>query len=139
MNIVEEYFWQADMAFQSNRLNESCQYICQAIEHLDQPKLTLEQLELLWTVIPKMITHHTRSIERLVHHHQSMPIETDECFDRSVQNYVRRLEEDQADRCWKFIHCFDANLIQEKKDIDHIHLHRLQADLYLQLSYVSRQ
>ncbi|CAF1622761.1 unnamed protein product, partial [Adineta ricciae] len=52
MNIVEEYFWQADMAFQSNRLNESCQYICQAIEHLDQPKLTLEQLELLWTVIP---------------------------------------------------------------------------------------
>ncbi|CAF1131960.1 unnamed protein product [Adineta ricciae] len=123
MNIVEEYFWQADMAFQSNRLNESCQYICQAIEHLDQPKLTLEQLELLWTVIPKVITHHTRSIERLVHHHQSMPIET----------------EDQADRCWKFIHCFDENLIQGKNDIDHIHLHRLQADLYLQLSYVSRQ
>ena len=85
-----------------------------------------------------MIAYHTRSIERLVHHHQSMPIETDECFDRSVQSYVRRLEKDQADRCWKFIHCFDKNLIQEKKDIDHIHLHRLQADLYLQLSYVSR-
>jgi hypothetical protein len=54
MNITEEYFWKANMAFQMNRLNESCQFICQAIEQLDQPHLTLEQLELIWSVIPSM-------------------------------------------------------------------------------------
>jgi hypothetical protein len=52
MNIVEEYFWKARMAFQTNRLNESCLFICQAIEQLDQTHLTLEQLELIWTIIP---------------------------------------------------------------------------------------
>jgi hypothetical protein len=54
MNITEEYFWKANMAFQMNRLNESCQFICQAIEQLDQSHLTLEQLELIWSVIPSM-------------------------------------------------------------------------------------
>jgi hypothetical protein len=52
MNIVEEYFWKADMAFQTNRLNESYLFICQAIEQLNQSNLTLEQLELIWLVIP---------------------------------------------------------------------------------------
>ncbi|CAF4922326.1 unnamed protein product [Rotaria socialis] len=52
MNIIEEYFWNADMALQMNRLDESCQFICQAIEQLDQSHLTLEQLELVWSVIP---------------------------------------------------------------------------------------
>jgi hypothetical protein len=52
MNIVEEYFWKANMAFQTNRLNESCLFIYQAIEQLDQPHLTLEQLELIWSIIP---------------------------------------------------------------------------------------
>lgn len=40
------------MAFQTNRLNESYLFICQAIEQLDQSNLTLEQLELIWAVIP---------------------------------------------------------------------------------------
>lgn len=52
MNIVEEYFWKATMAFQMNRLDESSQFICQAIEKLDEKHLTLEQLELIWLVIP---------------------------------------------------------------------------------------
>jgi hypothetical protein len=52
MNIVEEYFWKANMAFQTNRLNDSCLFICQALEQLDQSHLTLEQLELIWMIIP---------------------------------------------------------------------------------------
>jgi len=54
MNIVEEYFWKANMAFQTNRLNESCLFICQAIEQVDRAHLTLEQLELIWTIIPSI-------------------------------------------------------------------------------------
>jgi len=138
MNIIEEYFWKANMAFQINRLDESCQFICQAIEHLNQPHLTLEQVELVWLVIPKIITNRRKSIERLVHYHRSMPIETDELFDHLTQSYINQLERDQANFCQKLIHCFDEYLIQEKNDIDHIHLKRLQSDLYLQLSYVSR-
>lgn len=67
-----------------------------------------------------------------------MPIETDELFDHQMQSYVKQLEQDQASFCLQLIHCFDRNLIQDKNDIDHIHLKRLQSDLYLQLSYVSR-
>ncbi|CAF1171506.1 unnamed protein product [Adineta steineri] len=135
MNIIEEYFWKATMAFQMNRLNESCEYICQAIEQHDQPHLTLEQLELIWCVIPKIITNNTKSIECLVHYHQRMPIETDELFDHLMQSYVNQIEENQAKFCLKLINCFDKNLIQDKNDIDHIHLQCLQSDLYLQLSY----
>jgi hypothetical protein len=54
MNIVEEYFWKATMAFQTNRLNESCSFICQAIERIGQTHLTLEQLELIWAIIPSI-------------------------------------------------------------------------------------
>ncbi|UJR15848.1 hypothetical protein I4U23_002774 [Adineta vaga] len=57
MNISDEYFWQANMALQANRLNESYQNICQAIEHLNQPKLTLEQTELIWMIIPSMYSN----------------------------------------------------------------------------------
>jgi len=138
MNIIEEYFWKANMAFQTNRLNESCLFICQAIERLDQSNLTLEQLELIWSVIPKIIENNKNSIERLVSYHRSMPIETDELFDRLTQSYVNQLEEDQANFCIKLIDYFDRYLIQENDDIDHIHLKRLQSDFYLQLSYVSR-
>jgi len=138
MNIIEEYFWKANMAFQTNRLNESCLFIYQAIEQLEQPYLTLEQLELIWLVIPKIIANYKNSIERLVSYHRSMPIETDELFDRLTQSYVNQLEEDQANFYTKFIDYFDRYLIQEKNDIDHIHLNRLQSDFYLQLSYVSR-
>ncbi len=67
-----------------------------------------------------------------------MPIETDELFDHLMQSYVHQLEQDQAKFCLKLIYYFDQNLIQEKNDIDHIHLKRLQSNLYLQLSYVSR-
>jgi hypothetical protein len=52
MNTIEEYFWKANMAFQTNRLNESCLFICQGIEQINQSNLTLEQLELIWLVIP---------------------------------------------------------------------------------------
>lgn len=65
-------------------------------------------------------------------------METDESFDRLTQSYVKELEEDQADVYLKLIDYFDRYLIQERHDIDHIHLKRLQADLYLQLSHVSR-
>ena len=54
MDTVEEYFWKANLAFQTNRLNDSCTFICQAIEQLNQNQLTLEQLELIWLVIPSM-------------------------------------------------------------------------------------
>jgi hypothetical protein len=54
MNIVEEYFWKANLAFQINRLDESWEFICQAIEQLNQPRLTLEQVELVWLIIPSM-------------------------------------------------------------------------------------
>jgi len=101
MNIVEEYFWKANIAFQINRLNESCQFISQAIEQLDQPHLTLEQVELVWSVIPKIITNRRKSIEHLVHYHRSMPIETDELFDNLTQSYVNKLEQDQANFCIK--------------------------------------
>jgi hypothetical protein len=67
-----------------------------------------------------------------------MPTETDELFDRLTQSYVKQLEQDQANFCITIIDFFDRYLIQEKNDIDHIHLIRLQSDLYLQLSYVSR-
>lgn len=67
-----------------------------------------------------------------------MPMETDEFFDRLTQSYVQQLEEDQAKFCLKLIDYFDRYLIQDHADIDHIHLRRLQSDLYLQLSYVSR-
>jgi len=67
-----------------------------------------------------------------------MPIETDEIFDRLTQTYVNQLEENQANFCIKLIDYFDRYLIQEKNDIDHIHLKCLQSDFYLQLSYVSR-
>ena len=77
-------------------------------------------------------------MERLVSYHRSMPIETDELFDRLTQSYVNQLEENQADFYKKFLDYFDRYLIQENYDIDHIHLQRLQSDIYLQLSYVSR-
>lgn len=67
-----------------------------------------------------------------------MPIETDEVFDRLTQNYVHQLEENQEDFYRKLIDYFDKYLIQDKNDIDHIHLKCLQSDIYLQLSYVSR-
>ncbi len=85
-----------------------------------------------------IIINQKRSIERLVAYHRSMPIETDESFDRLTQFYIHQLEEDQANLCRKLIDYFDRYLIQEHNDIDHIHLKRLQSDLYLQLSYVSR-
>ncbi|CAF1548722.1 unnamed protein product [Rotaria magnacalcarata] len=138
MNIIEEYFWKADMALQMNRLDESCQFICQAIERLDQSHLTLEQLELVWSVIPKIITNHRKCLEHLVYYHRSMPMETDEIFDRLTQSYVNKLEQDQAKTYMKLIDYFDRYLIKEKNDIDHIHLKRLQSDLYLQLSFISR-
>lgn len=155
MNIVEEYFWKANMAFQTNRLNESYLFICQAIEHLNQSILTLEQLELIWLVIPskyfilflfllknffhlEIIETYKNSIERLVSYHQSMPIETSEVFDYLTQTYINQLEENQENFYLKLIDYFDKYLIQDHHDIDHIHLKRLQADIYLQLSYVSR-
>ncbi|CAF0793105.1 unnamed protein product [Rotaria sp. Silwood1] len=138
MNTAEEYFWKANMAFQMNRLDESYQFICQAIEQLNEPHLTLEQLELIWSIIPKLISNHRKSIGHLVHYHRSMPMETDELFDHLTQSYVNQLEQDQAKIYTKLIDYFDRYLIQEKNDIDHIHLKRLQADLYLQLSYISR-
>jgi hypothetical protein len=67
-----------------------------------------------------------------------MPIETDELFDYLTQSYINQLEQDQAKFCEKFIYLLDKYLIQDKNDIDHIHLKRLQSDLYLHLSYVSR-
>jgi hypothetical protein len=85
-----------------------------------------------------MIINQKNSIERLVSYHRSMPIETDELFDRLTQFYVNQLEEDQANFCRKLIDYFDRYLIREQNDIDHIHLKRLQSDLYLQLSYISR-
>jgi hypothetical protein len=54
MNNIEDYFWKANMAFQMNRFDESCQFICQAIEQIDQSHLTLDQVELIWAVIPSM-------------------------------------------------------------------------------------
>ena len=85
-----------------------------------------------------MIINQKNSIERLVVYHRSMPIETDESFDCLTQSYVYQLEENQAKFCLKLIDYFDRYLIREHDDIDHIHLKRLQSDLYLQLSYVSR-
>jgi hypothetical protein len=52
MNIVEDYFWKANIAFQINRLYESYEFICQAIQDLTH--LTLEQIELIWLVIPSI-------------------------------------------------------------------------------------
>lgn len=85
-----------------------------------------------------MITNQRTSIERLVSYHQGTPIETDESFDRLTQVYVQQLEENLADLCLKLIDHIDRHLIGDHHDIDHIHFKRLQADLYLQLSYVSR-
>jgi len=85
-----------------------------------------------------MITNYKNSIEHLVDYHRSMPIETDELFDRLTQIYVKQLEENLANFCRKFIDYFNQYLIQENHDIDHIHLQYFQANLYLQLSYVSR-
>ena len=51
MNVVEECFWKANMALEMNRLYESSQFICQGIEKLDRPHLTLEQIELIWSVV----------------------------------------------------------------------------------------
>lgn len=55
MNLVEEYFWKAKMAFQTNRLTESCTLLCQAMGQLKENELTLEQIELMWSVIPSML------------------------------------------------------------------------------------
>ena len=86
-----------------------------------------------------MITDLTVAIERLVHYHRSMPIETDESFDRLAQSYVDQLEQDQANFCNETIELLDRYLLGEDDNgIDHIHLRRLQADLYLHLSRVSR-
>lgn len=85
-----------------------------------------------------MITNNRKCLEQLVYYHQSMPIETDEIFDRLTQNYVNQLEEDQAKIYMKFIDYLDRYLIQGNDDIDHIHLKRLQSDLYLQLSFITR-
>lgn len=85
-----------------------------------------------------MISDRKNVIQRLVCYHRSMPMETDECFDRLTQSYVEQLEEDQENLCLKLIDYFDRYLIQEHDDIDHIHLRRLQSDFYLQLSHVSR-
>jgi len=52
MNIVDEYFWKAQLALQTNRLIDSCTFIYQAIEQLNQNQLTLEQIDLLWSVVP---------------------------------------------------------------------------------------
>lgn len=52
MNIAEEYFWKAKMAFQTNRWEDSYLFLCQAIEQLDRTPLTLEQVELIWSIIP---------------------------------------------------------------------------------------
>ena len=67
-----------------------------------------------------------------------MPIETDENFDRLTQSYVNELEQEQENFCRKLIDYFDQYLIQEQNGIEHVHLKRLQSDLYLHLSYVSR-
>jgi hypothetical protein len=67
-----------------------------------------------------------------------MPIDTGELFDRLTQSYVNQLEQDQVQFYEKLLHYFDKYLIQDKNDIDHIHLKRLQSDIYLHLSYVSR-
>lgn len=138
MNIADEYFWKAQLALQTNRLFDSCTFIYQAIEQINENTLTLEQIDLIWSVIPKIIRNYRDSIERLVSYHQSMPIETDESFDRLTQSYVEQLEQTLGEICLKFIDYLERYLIQDHHDIDHIHLKRLQADLYLQLSYVSR-
>lgn len=52
MNLVEEYFWKANMALQTNRLNDAGVFLCQAIEQLEEKTLTLEQVELIWSIIP---------------------------------------------------------------------------------------
>lgn len=85
-----------------------------------------------------MISERKNVIERLVCYHRSMPMETDEYFDRLTQTYVEQLEEEQEDFCLKLIDYFDRYLIVEHDDIDHIHLRCLQSNFYLQLSHVSR-
>lgn len=86
-----------------------------------------------------MLSRSRQSIDRLVHYHRSMPIETDEVFDRLTQAYVNELEKDQVIFCQTLIQAFDRHLVRDHRDaIDHIHWRRLQSDLYLQLSHVSR-
>jgi succinate dehydrogenase flavin-adding protein (antitoxin of CptAB toxin-antitoxin module) len=99
---------------------------------------TTDHLIMFYPFVLEIITNYKHSMERLVSYHRSMPIETDELFDRLTQSYVNQLEENQADFYTKFLDYFDRYLIQENHDIDHIHLQRLQSDIYLQLSYVSR-
>lgn len=52
MNVIDEYFWKASLAFQANRIDEAYEFMCQAIERFAQTPLTLEQLELIWSIIP---------------------------------------------------------------------------------------
>lgn len=52
MNLLEEYFWKANLALQTNRLNDAGIFLCQAIEQIGQNCLTLEQVELIWSIIP---------------------------------------------------------------------------------------
>ena len=52
MNLLEEYFWKANLALQTNRLNDADVFLCQAIEQIGQNSLTLEQVELIWSIIP---------------------------------------------------------------------------------------
>ena len=47
MNLVDEYFCKANLALQTNRLNDADGFLCQAIEQLQQQPLTLEQVELI--------------------------------------------------------------------------------------------
>jgi succinate dehydrogenase flavin-adding protein (antitoxin of CptAB toxin-antitoxin module) len=97
-----------------------------------------DHLIMFYPFVLEIIANYKHSMERLVSYHRSMPIETDELFDRLTQSYVNQLEENQAEFYIKFLDYFDRYLIQENHDIDHIHLQRLQSDIYLQLSYVSR-
>lgn len=57
----EESFWKASVALQSNRLDDSYRFLSQAIEQLDQPYLTLEQVDLVWTVISSRLIRRASS------------------------------------------------------------------------------
>ena len=52
MTSADAYFWQARIALQSERLNDSYECLSQAIRRLERPYLTLEQVELVWSIIP---------------------------------------------------------------------------------------
>lgn len=53
MNLLEEYFWKAYLALQTNRLNDAGVFLCQGIEQIGENSLTLEQVELIWSIIPR--------------------------------------------------------------------------------------